>query len=457
MTNPSDQLTSTKSKVLALDTESISKLLFKYSLPAIISMTAASLYNMVDSIFIGRGVGALAISGLAITLPVMNLASAFGSLVGVGASTLVSVKLGQRDYKTANLAFGNAVTLNCIIGVIFTVLGLIFMDSVLTFFGASEQTLPFAREYMQVIISGNIITHVYFGMNDNLRASGYPKKAMIATLTAVGVNCILDPLFIFGFGWGIRGAAIATIMSQAIALCFVIRHYARKDSVLHFQKGIYKLHKGMPKNIFSVGLAPFLLNVCNCCIVIIINKSFYHYGGDYAVGAYGIVNRLMFFVVMIVLGFNQGMQPLVGYNYGAKLYPRVVKILKLTTVCALFITTTGFLVAQIFPKQIVGLFTQHQELKELSVHGLRIATLVFPLIGAPMVIANFFQAIRKPGKAIFLSLTRQVIFLIPLLLTLPLFFGITGVWASIPASDFISVIVATILVSKQIKAFNKLS
>ncbi len=443
------------SKILALDTEKIPKLLFKYSLPAIISMTAASLYNMVDSIFIGRGVGALAISGLAITLPVMNLASAFGALVGVGASTLVSVKLGQRDYVTANQAFGNAITLNCIIGVVFTALGLIFMDSVLRFFGASDQTLPYAREYMQIIVVGNIITHVYFGMNDNLRASGYPRKAMMATLTAVGVNCLLDPLFIFVFKWGIRGAAIATVLSQAIALSVVIRHYARPDSVLHFQKGNFKLRKGMPKNIFSVGLAPFLLNVCNCCIVIIINRSFYHYGGDYAVGAYGIVNRLMFFVVMIVLGFNQGMQPLVGFNYGAKAYARVVRIFRLTLWCAVTVTTLGFLAAHLFPYKIVGLFTTHQELTELAVKGLRIATLMFPLVGAPMVIASFFQAIRKPGRAIFLSLTRQVIFLIPLLLTLPHFWGINGVWSSLPLSDCISVLVATILVTKQIKSFNK--
>ena len=441
--------------ILTLDKERITTLLFRYSLPAIISMTAASIYNMVDVMFIGRGVNAMAISGLSLTLPLMNLAAAFGSLVGVGASTLISVRLGQKDLQTAEIALGNTVMLNSIIGTIYTILSLIFLDPILVFFGASEQTLPYAREYMQVILAGNIITHIYYGLNDNLRASGYPKKAMTATLLAVATNCILDPLFIFGFNWGIRGAAIATVISQAVALFILIIHYSNKNSLLHFQKHIFRIRKGMPRKIFTVGLAPFLLNVCNSFIIIIINKSFFHFGGDYAVGAYGIANRLTFFFIMIIIGFNQGMQPLVGYNYGAKQYIRVISLFKLTLLCATCVTTLAFVVAQFFPQVAAGIFTDDPELIRLTVEGLRIDLAVFPIVSLPMVTSNFFQAIRKPGKAIFLSLTRQVIFLIPALLILPRFFGVTGIWASLPVADTVSFIVAGIVITKQIKDLKK--
>nr|HPK39280.1 MATE family efflux transporter [Bacteroidales bacterium] len=307
-------------KTLSLDKERIPKLLFRYAAPAIISMTAASLFNLADVIFIGRGVNAMAIAGLSLTLPLMNISAAFGSLIGVGASTLISVKLGQKDIQTAEVALGNAVTLNTIIGIIYTIVALIFLDSVLYFFGASEQTVPYAREYMQIILGGNVITHIYYGLNDNLRASGYPKKAMAATLTAVGINIILDPLFIFGFRWGIRGAAVATVLAQVVALIILLNHYSSKQSLLHFKKGIFIIQKGMPRNIISVGLAPFLMNIVSSLVIIIINRSFFHFGGDYAVGAYGIANRMISFFVMIMFGFNQGMQPLVGFNYGARQY-----------------------------------------------------------------------------------------------------------------------------------------
>ncbi|MDY0175112.1 MAG: MATE family efflux transporter, partial [Bacteroidales bacterium] len=298
-------------KNLELDKGHIPGLLFKYALPAIISMTAASIYNMADVMFIGRGVNAMAIAGLSLTLPLMNISAAFGSMIGVGASTLVSVKLGQKDKVTAEKALGNAVTLNTIIGILYSIVALIFLEPTLYFFGASAQTLPYAKEYMQIILAGNVITHIYHGLNDNLRASGYPKKAMLATLTAVTTNLILDPLFIFGFKWGIRGAAIATVISQAVALGIVVHHYTRKDSIIRFKRDIFTLQKGMPRNIVSVGLAPFLMNIVNSLIIIIINRSFLKFGGDYAVGAYGIANRMVFLFIMIMFGFNQGMQPLV--------------------------------------------------------------------------------------------------------------------------------------------------
>lgn len=442
-------------KTLALDKEHIPKLLFRYAMPAIISMTAASIYNIADVMFIGRGVNAMAIAGLSLTLPLMNISAAFGSMIGVGASTLISVKLGQRDTATAEVALGNAVTLNAVIGILYSIIALIFLKPTLMFFGASEQTLPYAREYMQIILMGTVITHIYHGLNDNMRASGYPKKAMLATLIAVAANLVLDPLFIFGFGWGIRGAALATVLAQVIALSILMNHYSRKDSLLHFKKGIFGIRKGMPRNIISVGLAPFLMNIVNSLVIIIINRSFFEFGGDYAVGAYGIANRLVFLFIMIMFGFNQGMQPLVGFNYGAQQYKRVTDIFKLTLLCATCISVLAFIIAQFFPAAAVSLFTNDPTLARLTVEGLHIDLAVFPLVALPLVTSNFFQAIRKPGKAIFLSLTRQVIFLIPALLILPRFFGVTGVWASMPVSDAASFILAAILISKQIKEFRK--
>ena len=444
-----------QANTLALDKGHIPGLLLRYALPAIISMTAASIYNIADVAFIGRGVNALAIAGLSLTLPLMNISSAFGSMIGVGASTLVSVKLGQKDLKTAEKALGNAVTLNTIIGVLYSIIALIFLEPTLCFFGASEQTLPYAKEYMEIILAGNVITHVYHGLNDNLRASGYPKKAMLATLTAVVANLILDPLFIFGFKWGIRGAAFATVLAQIIALGIVIHHYTKKTSLLHFKKEIFSIQKGMPRNIISVGLAPFLMNIVNSLIIIIINRSFLKFGGDYAVGAYGIANRMVFLFIMIMFGFNQGMQPLVGFNYGAKQYKRVTEIYKLTLLCASCIGVLGFVIAQFFPHAAVRLFTNDPTLIELTVEGLHIDLALFPLVALPVVTSNFFQAIRKAGKAIFLSLTRQVIFLIPALLVLPRFFGVIGVWASMPVSDAASFIAAAVLIIKQMKEFKK--
>jgi putative MATE family efflux protein len=442
-------------KTLALDKEHIPKLLFRYAMPAIISMTAASIYNIADVMFIGRGVNAMAIAGLSLTLPLMNISAAFGSMIGVGASTLISVKLGQRDTATAEVALGNAVTLNAVIGILYSIIALIFLKPTLMFFGASEQTLPYAREYMQIILMGTVITHIYHGLNDNMRASGYPKKAMLATLIAVAANLVLDPLFIFGFGWGIRGAALATVLAQVIALSILMNHYSRKDSLLHFKKGIFGIRKGMPRNIISVGLAPFLMNIVNSLVIIIINRSFFEFGGDYAVGAYGIANRMVFLFIMIMFGFNQGMQPLVGFNYGAQQYKRVTDIFKLTLLCATCISVLAFIIAQFFPAAAVSLFTNDPTLARLTVEGLHIDLAVFPLVALPLVTSNFFQAIRKPGKAIFLSLTRQVIFLIPALLILPRFFGVTGVWASMPVSDAAAFILAAILISKQIKEFRK--
>ena len=436
-----------------LGTEKISKLLRQYAIPAIIAMMAVSLYNMVDSIFIGHGVGAMAISGLAVTFPFMNISAAFGTLVGIGASTLVSVKLGQKDYISAQKVFGNLIVLNIIIGGVLMVASLLFLDPILYFFGAGEQTISYAHDYMLIILLGNIFTHLYFGLNNVLRSSGHPRQAMMLTITTVILNTILDPLFIFVFQWGIQGAAIATVLSQLIALVWQTHIFSNKNSLLHFHKGLFKIDFRLTKDMFAIGLSPFLMNVASCFIVILFNNGMKKYGGDLAIGAFGIVNRFSFMFVMIVMGLNQGMQPIAGYNYGAGRLSRVLEVLKLTVFFATIVTTASFLCGELFPEQIARIFTSDKELIGLSVTGLRITVLLFPLIGAQIVIASFFQSIGKAGKAIVLSLIRQVIVLIPCLLILPEFFGVTGVWASGPVSDFVACVVSSGLIFFQIKQF----
>ncbi len=437
----------------ALGTEKIGKLLMQYAVPAIIAMTASSLYNMVDSIFIGHGVGTMAISGLALTFPLMNLAAAFGSLVGVGASTLISVKLGQKDYDTAQRVLGNVFVLNILLGLTFTVVVLLFLDPILYFFGGSDETVGYARDYMQVILLGNTITHLYLGLNAVLRSSGHPQKAMYATIATVVINTILDPLFIYGFGWGIRGAAIATIVAQVISLIWQFRIFSNKDELLHFHRGIFRLKRKIVFDSLAIGMSPFLMNLAACFIVILINQGLKKYGGDLAIGAFGIVNRLVFIVVMIVMGLNQGMQPIAGYNFGAKQYERVTRVLKLTIVYATGITTFGFLVGMLVPDLVVSIFTSDAKLIEISAEGLRIVVIFFPIIGFQMVAANFFQSIGMASKAIFLSLTRQMVVLLPCLLILPRFYGAAGVWYSMPVSDLIASLIAVVMLTWQFRKF----
>lgn len=449
-----------KSAALELGTERIRKLLVQYAVPAIIAMTASSLYNMADSIFIGQGVGPLAISGLALTFPLMNLSAAFGAMVGVGASTLISMRLGQRDYATAQQVLGNVVVLNTIIGVLFGAAMLLFMEPILYFFGASEATLPYAREYMEIILYGNVITHMYLGLNAVLRAAGHPRKSMNATIITVLLNCILDPLFIFVFDWGIRGAAIATVLAQTVALMWQLGFLSRKEELLHFRRDIYRLRRQIVGGILSIGMSPFLMNLAACLIAIIINKGFKTYGGDLMIGAYGITNRLAFIFVMIIMGLNQGMQPIAGYNYGARQYDRVLRVLRLTLMGATAVSVCAFVVGELMPSVAVRLFTTDAELAGLAATGMRLSFMMFPIVGFQMVATNFFQSLGMASKAIFLSLSRQLLFLLPGLLLLPhLFADYTsweaswGVWCAIPLSDLLSAIVTLVLLISQLRKF----
>lgn len=423
---------------LELGTKPVGALLWQYALPAMVAMTASSLYNIIDRAFIGQMVGPEAIAGLGITFPFMNLSGAFGAAVGVGASTCISVKLGQRDYRTAERLLGNTVTLNLIVGAMFMVVCFVFLDPILRFFGASDVTLPYAREFMQVILAGNIVTHMYFGMNAVLRAAGKPRHAMYAVLFTVGMNIALVIVFVWWFGWGIRGAALATITSQSMALCWQLWIFSDKRELLHLKRGIYRLKADLVRNIVSIGVSPFLMNATSSVIIIFMNNQFVRYGGDMAVGAYSIANSIVMVLFMFVIGITQGMQPIVGYNYGAEKPDRVFRCLGIAVASATAILVVGWLLAMLYSHQMVRVFTSDATLLGLSARGVRIAMLVFFVVGTQAVITNFFQCIGKVKVAIFLSLTRQLILLLPLAYLFPLWWGIDGVWYAMPVSDFCS-------------------
>lgn len=441
-----------------LGTEKIGKLLKMYAVPGIIAQTAASLYNMVDSIYIGHipGVGSAAISGLAVTFPLMNLSTALGTLVGVGAMTLISVLLGQKNYEVSRKVLSNVLTLNIIISVLFSIVTIAYLDPILRFFGASDNTLPFARDYMLIILIGNAITHLYFGLNGLIRVSGHPKTAMGLTLFTVVANAILDPIFIFTFDMGIQGAALATVLCQLMALCYTLKFFANKERLLHFPRPLLQIDWRIAKQSLAIGVGPFLMNSAACLVALFINQQLLKYGGDLAVGAYGIVNRLTMFFLMICMGFNQGLQPIAGYNYGARQYKRVKEIFILTLKWECLVTLICFLVSELIPEFAVSLFTNDPHMIELASQGLRLMNAGVALVGVGIVTSNFFQCLGMVKTSIFLSLSRQLLFLLPLIYTLPLFLQERGVWLSFPISDLLSVIVSAILVIRLFRKFDKL-
>ena len=429
-----------------LGTEPIGKLLLQYSIPAIIGMTITSLYNIIDSIFIGHGVGPMAISGLAITFPLMNLVVAFCVLI-----TISSIRLGQKDIKGATDVLGNTLMLCLTNAVLFGGLAYLFLDPILFFFGASTGTLPYARDFMQVILLGTPITYTMIGLNNVMRATGYPKKAMLTSLVTVIANVIIAPVFIFHFGWGIRGAAMATVLSQFIGMIWVVNHFRNKESFVHFMPGFWKMKKRIIGSIFSIGMSPFAMNVTACIIVILINNSLQKYGGDMAIGAYGIINRLLMLYVMVVMGLTMGMQPIVGYNYGAQKIDRVKHTLRLGIIVGVLITSSGFIICELFPHTVSAIFTDSDELIDMASSGLRICTLMFPFVGAQIVISNFFQSIGMAKISIFLSLSRQLVYLLPGLLLLPPLYGVKGVWISMPVSDGLAFVTAVVILMVYIK------
>lgn len=446
-------------KITELGTQSIRSLLMKYALPGIIAMTASSLYNMVDSIFIGHGVGAMALSGLTVAKPFMDICAAFGTLVGVGASSLVAIKLGEKDYRSANDVLANVILLNVLLGALVMAVGLYWLDPILYAFGASDVTITYAREYMEIILWGNILTHIYYGLNSMLRSIGHPKIAMYATIVAVVTNIILDPIFIFVLDMGVRGAALATMISQLVSVIIELVIFLNPKEVIYFHRGIWRLKRDITMRALGIGTAPFLMHMASCFVVIVLNNQLKRYGGDMAIATFGITNRFMFFFAMVVMGLNQGMQPIVGYNYGAKLFDRMTRALKLTAMCATCVMGVLWLFGLIWPEGFIRLFTHDELLIAQSIAPARVMLCTMVMVGFPMVVGNFYTSIGMSGKAIFLSLTRQVIFLIPCILFMPLLFQaldftpIWGVWWSLPICDALAAVLAAIILNRDMRKF----
>ncbi|MBQ0080630.1 MAG: MATE family efflux transporter [Alistipes sp.] len=461
----------------SLGTDSIGSLLFKYSLPAIVAMASASLFNVIDSIFVGHGVGGAAIAGMAITLPIMNVAVAFGAMVGVGAGARISIRIGEGNKIMAEKILCNAIILNLIIGTLISVVMLCFMDEILILFSggkANQDTLQYAKDFMTIIMAFNVITHLYLGMNDMMRASGYPTKAMRIVLVSVLINIILNPLFIFHFHWGIKGSALATIISQSISFVLALRHFLSSESFIHFKRKYFRIDFRIIAQILSIGLAPFLLNICASMVATFVNKALLEYGGsgkndtvgadgDVFVSAYGIVNRIALLFVMIVQGFNQGMQPIVGYNYGAKNMARVKKALFTTIVCAVSVGFVTFAAIELFPEGIAGLFVDTSKgerdfmIMQTATTAIRTILILCPLVGFQIVAGNFFQYIGKAHLSIFTNLTRQLLFLLPFIWTLPVYYGAYGVWISMPLADCGSILLSTTLLIREIRKLNRQS
>ncbi len=428
-----------------LENEPVGKLLFRYSVPAVAGMVVFSLYNIIDSIFIGHGVGADALSGLAVAFPIMNLTFAFGLLVGIGGASVCSIRMGRQDLDGARRILGNVLVLSVITGVLFGAFSLAVLDKALWAFGAGPDTVGHARDFMQIILFGLPITYTLFNLNHLMRASGYPRKAMLSALVTVGCNIVLAPVFIFLLHRGMAGAAAATVLSQFTGMIWVLAHFRNPRSFLHFQSGIYALRPDIVKSVLAIGMSPFLMNVCACAVVAVANVGLREYGGDPAVGAYGIINRVLIMFVMIVMGLTQGMQPIVGYNYGAQRIDRVRLTLRYAVIAGTVVTVIGFAAAECLPGAVAALFTEDAVLTEFSVQGLRLCSLAFPLVGCQIVITNFFQSIGRAKLSIFLSLTRQLLFLIPGLILLPRFLGLDGIWIGFPVADLLAFVV-TVLV-----------
>lgn len=436
-----------------LGTERISKLLIKYSIPAIIGMLVNSLYNVVDRIFIGniKGVGSLAITGLGVTMPIMTIILAFGMLIGIGTTATISLKLGEGKVEDAQKLIGNAMTLSVVVGIILTIIGLIFQDQILVLFGASDKTIFYAKEYINIILMGTVVNLLAFSLNHSIRGDGAP--AISAGIMIVGcvTNIILDYVLIFIVGMGIKGAAIATVTSQALTAIITIYYYVSGKSNLKFEKKSLRLESRLVKSIFAIGMSSFAMQLAASLVQVVSNHALKSYGGDLAIGAMATVSSISMFFLMPVFGINQGAQPIVGFNYGAKKYDRVRKAFLGSLGAATVILTLGFFAVQLFPYSIVGIFNKDPELMAISVNGLRVYLFMLPIIGISIIGGVFIQSIGKAKMSMILSLLRQVILLIPFIIILPRFMGLKGVWMAQPLSDLIAVVLTGFVVLKELK------
>lgn len=441
-----------------LENKKISKLLWQYALPAIVGTMVNSLYNIIDRVYIGHtpGLGDHAIGGLGICLPLMNLITAVGMLVGAGSASRISICLGRGDKETANKIIGNSFLLTILLTGTVVVLLYLFLDPILMAIGATDETFPYAREFMRYLLPGNIFSTMCFNFNSMMRASGYPQKAMYTMLISVVANVIIAPIFLFKLELGIKGAAIATIISIFIGLCFVMFHFMNKNSILRLRIVNIRLNTKIVWAIVSIGLSPFFIQIAASAVAFFINHQLRIYGGNVAIEAYAISNTLVMIIIMIIVGLTQGMQPIVGYNYGAKIFERVKETLSYTIKVGVVIGTIGLLLVLFLPSMFVQPFNPSPALADASIKALRTITVMLPLVGFQIVVTNFFQCIGMAAKSIFLSLTRQFLFLIPALFILPPIFGLNGVWYSLPAADFLATVLTAALFLWQLRVFKKM-
>lgn len=444
-------------RTLRLETEKIGKLIFEFSLPAIIGMMVMASYNIVDRIFVGRGVGSLAISGIAITFPAIIIFMAFAMLVGIGATAIISIRLGEKNIVAAEETLGNALTLSVVISILLTAIFYIFLDSILVAFGGSGEVFQYAKDFSQVMLIGGVFQMVSFTMNNIIRGEGNPKMAMITMIIGAVLNTILNPIFIFVLHWGIRGSAWATVISQFVSTVWVLAYFFGKKSHVHFHFRNLKLKKNIVLKIFSIGVSPFTMQIAASIVIIIFNKSLEHYGGDLAIASMAICNAVAMFIVMPIFGINQGIQPIIGYNFGAKLFHRVKKVFELAISASTIICVLGFIVVMLFSEGIVGFFSKgDKELIEIGARALRIYLLMLPIIGFQIVNGAYFQSVGKPKQAMILTITRQILFLIPLILILPSFFRLDGIWIAVPVSDGASAVLSGIFLFNEMRILKKL-
>ena len=429
----------------------VGKLLLEFSIPAIIAMIANALYNVVDSIFVGRGVGSLALTAVTIAFPIMIVLMAFAMLIGIGSTALISLKLGQQKREEAEQILGTAFALTFIVGIGISMAVLLFLDPILRFLGATPDVFDYAKQFTTVILIGAVFQFISFGLNNIIRAEGNPMISMITMLFSAGLNTILNPLFIFVFHWGVIGSASATVITQIIVSGYIIYHFTIGHSNLKLYKKNFRVRFDLLGKIAAIGLSPFLLQMAASVTFFIFNNNLLIYGGEMAVAAMGVINRSAMMLLMPIFGINQGAQPIIGYNYGAQKYDRVKQTLKLAAIAATLICIFGFMVSELFGHQIIGLFNKDKELIEIGTRGIRIFMIMLPIVGMQIVITNYFQAVGKASKAILLSLTRQVLFLIPLVLILPTFFKLDGIWMAGPIADFSSSLLAIVLLVKEFR------
>ena len=434
----------------------LNSLLFKFSMPAIVAMVVNALYNVVGIIFVGRGVGSLAIAGLSIVLPIQLIMMALGLMIGIGAASVISRALGGGKKDIAVSALGNGIILGLVLDVVFILLGYIFMDRLLIFFGASANVLPYARDYTRIILIGLVFITFSISSSDIIRAEGNPRNAMYSMIIGAACNIALDPIFIFGLKLGVKGAALGTVISQFASTVYIITYFMSRKSIFHLNFSMFKVKLNIVKEILGVGVPSFIRQAAGGVIILIFNKVLAFYGSDLYIAIMGVGLRLLSLIQMPLLGITQGFSTIVSFNYGAKLYDRVKRVLNLAIIWTVVIAGFGFIIMMALPATVIHMFTSDKEFISKGIFPLRAVIIFLPLLGIQMLGGGLFQAIGKAVPALIITISRQILFLIPAVILLPILLGVDGVWLSVPLADFLSILVTGIWIYKEIGMFNKI-